>query len=76
MTILLSDELKEFVEHEVEAGAFASVSEYMNQLIEARRDDVELQEKIIEGLASPLSDLTSEEIHAQARQIARGYSAD
>ena len=79
MNISLTDELKEFVDRQVEEGAYTSTSEYIRQLVRERREleaaRQELRDKIVEGLNSPLSEKSNEEIHAAARLIARGRAA-
>ncbi|MGJ0202881.1 type II toxin-antitoxin system ParD family antitoxin [Leucobacter sp. gxy201] len=74
MNISLSDELKEFVEHEVHDGAYTSASEYMRQLIREKREEAIFRQKILDGMNSPLSTMSSEEIHAEARRIAREHA--
>ncbi|WRS31180.1 type II toxin-antitoxin system ParD family antitoxin [Actinomycetaceae bacterium MB13-C1-2] len=59
MNISLSDDLKEFVEHEVTEGAYTSVSEYIRQMIRERREEAIFRQKILDGINSPLVDKTS-----------------
>lgn len=75
MNISLSDDLKEFVDHEVHEGAYTSASEYMRQLIREKRDEAIFKQKLVDGLSSPDSQQSTEDIHAEARRIARGFAA-
>jgi antitoxin ParD1/3/4 len=80
MTISLPEKMKEWVEDQLEAGYFASSSDYVRDLIrrdrekrEAERDKEvrmeELRRIIDEGMASGISTMTLD--LAQAKKIAR-----
>ena len=68
MNISLSDELKDFVEQQVADGSYSSTSEYLRQLIREKRDEARFRALILEGVNSPLSELSHEEIMAEARR--------
>jgi antitoxin ParD1/3/4 len=82
MTISLPDKMKEWVEDQLEAGYFASSSDYVRDLIrrdrdrrEAERDKEERMEElrriIDEGMAGPHSKLNTQEIFDRAVEVAR-----
>ncbi|MEO8096512.1 MAG: type II toxin-antitoxin system ParD family antitoxin [Acidobacteriota bacterium] len=55
MNISLPDQLKEFVDHQVESGRYSTVSEYVRELIrddEKRRSQEKLESLLLEGLQS------------------------
>jgi antitoxin ParD1/3/4 len=61
MNISLPEPLKEFVDAQISAGRYSSVSEYIRELIredERRRAEERLEALLLEGLESEESDLT------------------
>jgi len=74
MSITLPDDLLEWVERQVESGAWASVNDYVVALV--RRDMGEhqqlaqFQDGISAGIASGISDLSLEEVLSDARGLA------
>ncbi len=55
MNISIPDQLKEFVDRQVDSGRYSSVSEYVRELIredEKRRAQARLEELLLEGLQS------------------------
>lgn len=68
MNISLSDDLKEFVEHEVSEGTYTSASEYVRQLIRERREEAAFRQKLLDGMNSAISPHSHEEIIARARR--------
>lgn len=52
MNISLPDELKQFVDQQVAAGAYGSSSEYLRELIRRQRDVEMLRGMLLEGLNS------------------------
>lgn len=50
MNISLPDELKEFVDHRIEAEGYGSSSEYMRELIRRDRDRVKFRQYLLEGI--------------------------
>ena len=61
MNISLPDPLKKFVDGQVAAGRYSSVSEYMRELIredEKRKAEERLESLLLEGLESAESELT------------------
>jgi antitoxin ParD1/3/4 len=61
MNISLPDEMKAFVEAQMAQGGYASASEYLRALIrdaQKRQAKHELEEKLLEGLSSPASEMT------------------
>ena len=62
MNISLPDPLKKFVDGQIAQGRYSSASEYVRELIRAdekRKADEQLEAKLLEGLSSPESQLTS-----------------
>ena len=71
MTISLPDRMKEWVEEQVEAGDYASSSDYLRDLVRRDREEKELKledlrKMIDESFASGLSDKSVPEIFADA----------
>jgi antitoxin ParD1/3/4 len=61
MNISVPDEMKAFVEARMAEEGYASVSEYLRALIrdaQKRRAKQELDAKLVEGLQSPVSEMT------------------
>jgi antitoxin ParD1/3/4 len=77
MTVSLPDSIKEWIEDQVEEGEFETSSDYLRDLVERdreRRDQLRIEElrRIVEeGLASGLSTRTTDEIFAEAVEIAK-----
>ena len=64
MTISIPDSIKELVDQEVASGAFQSAEDYVSALIEAdqkRKAQDHFEALIIEGLDSPLSEMTAQD---------------
>lgn len=64
MNISLPDPLKDFVDAQIASGRYGSVSEYVRELIRAdekRKAEDQLQALLMEGLASPQSELTRQD---------------
>lgn len=53
MNISLPDELKAFVDSQVESGAYSSTSEYVRELLRREQDRAQLRELLLDGAASP-----------------------
>ncbi|MGO8815514.1 MAG: type II toxin-antitoxin system ParD family antitoxin [Terriglobia bacterium] len=72
MNISLPDPLKDFVNAQINSGRYSSVSEYVRELIrsdEKRKAEERLEAMLLEGMASPETELTSrdfEEIRKEA----------
>ncbi len=72
MNISLPDPLKDFVDAQIKSGRYSSVSEYVRELIrsdEKRKAEDRLEAMLLEGMASPETELTSrdfEEIRQEA----------
>jgi antitoxin ParD1/3/4 len=61
MNISLPDPLKDFVDAQITSGRYSSVSEYVRELIredEKRKAEERLEAMLLEGLASPETELT------------------
>jgi antitoxin ParD1/3/4 len=77
MTVSLPDSIKEWIEDQVEEGEFETSSDYFRDLVERdreRRDQLRIEELrriVVEGLASGLSARTTDEIFAEAVEIAK-----
>jgi antitoxin ParD1/3/4 len=53
MNVSLTDDLREFVDAQVDAGSYSSTSEYIRDLIRRDRDRGALKALLLEGAASP-----------------------
>lgn len=64
MNISLPESLKQFVDQQIAAGKYSSVSEYVRELIrddEKRKAEDRLEALLLEGLESDESPLTSDD---------------
>jgi antitoxin ParD1/3/4 len=64
MNISLPDPLKQFVDGQIAQGRYSSASEYVRELIRAdekRKAEEQLEAKLLEGLNSAETELTSED---------------
>jgi antitoxin ParD1/3/4 len=55
MNISLTDQLKEYVENQVNSGRYTSASEYVRELVrtdQKRREKEEVESRLLEGLNS------------------------
>jgi antitoxin ParD1/3/4 len=78
MNISLPDNLKEFVEAQVQSGDYSSVSEFMRTLLRREQKDFEkeqLELRILEGLSSGEGTEVTPEMWNQLRQRLRGRDA-
>jgi len=79
MTVSLPDPMKEWIEAQISKGDYASVSDYVRDLVRRdrdRRDHVltrdELRAKLAASLDSGLSVRSVDDIFAEALQLAKG----
>lgn len=77
MNISLPDEMRAYVETQVATGYFANASDFIRHLL---RSDIEdgrgrLRELLAEGERSGVSELTFDEIIAQAREQVKSRAA-
>ena len=74
MNVSLPDQMKEWVEEQVKSGRYGNSSDYVRDLVRKDQERAEAREEferlIQEGLDSGNSELTVEEVFAQARQRA------
>ena len=74
MNVSLPDKMKQWVEDQVQTGRYGNASDYVRDLV--RRDQErayardEFERLVEEGIASGVSDLTLDEIFAEARRKA------
>jgi antitoxin ParD1/3/4 len=71
MNISLPEEMKAFIEARMAREGYASASEYLRTLVrEAQKRNArqELEAKLLEGLQSPVSDLTAEDWESMRRE--------
>jgi putative addiction module CopG family antidote len=64
MTISIPDSIKKLVDQEVASGAFPTAEDYIRALVEAdqkRKGLDRLEALILEGLDSPLSEMTAQD---------------
>lgn len=75
MNISLPDQMKQWVEEQVATGRYANASDYVRDLV--RRDEeratklAAFQREIDKGIASGVSDLTIDEVIAEAKRRGR-----
>lgn len=73
ITVPLSPEQKSFVEHQVQAGGYASVSEYVHRLIDEdqqRKSHHHIDRKLLEALDSgPSTPWTAEGLESIRRRL-------
>lgn len=72
MNISLPDELKQFVDQQVAAGAYGSSSEFLRELIRKQRDVEKLRQMLLDGANSGPAQLADASFFAEMRDIAEG----
>ena len=55
MNVSLPDELKTFVDEQVEGGAYGSTSEFVRDLIRREQDRQRLRRLLLDGAGSPVA---------------------
>ena len=71
MNISLPDELKEFVDRQVEERGYGTSSEYMRELIRKDQDRAKLRAMLLEGAASGPGRVADAAYFAELRSLAR-----
>jgi antitoxin ParD1/3/4 len=78
MTVSLPDPLKDWIEAQISHGDYASVSDYVRDLVRRDRDRREqeltmdeLRKKLADSRDSGISNRTVDDIFAEAREIAK-----
>jgi antitoxin ParD1/3/4 len=74
MNVSLPDELKQFVDGQVDAGGYGSTSEFIRALIRREQERQQLRALLIDGATSPLAGPADTAFFATLR--ARVASAD
>ncbi|HTV32532.1 MAG TPA: type II toxin-antitoxin system ParD family antitoxin [Methylocella sp.] len=79
MTVSLPDPMKDWIEAQIRRGDYASISDYVRDLVRRDRDRREqeltldeLRKKLAASKDSGVSARTVDEIFAEAREIAKG----
>lgn len=75
MNISLPENLKEFVDSQVELGGYSSASEFMRELVrreQKSREREQLELKVLEGLNSGAAHEVTPEMWEQLRKRLRG----
>jgi len=71
MNVSLPDKMKQWVEDQVQTGRYGNASDYVRDLVRRDQERAEARDEferlIEEGIASGISDMTAEEIFAEAR---------
>ena len=74
MNVSLPDKMKQWVEAQVETGRYGNASDYVRDLVRRDQERAEARDEferlVEEGIASGVSDLTLDEIFAEARRKA------
>jgi antitoxin ParD1/3/4 len=71
LTISLPDDIKAFVEDQAARGGFVSIDDYLASLLREtrlRQSKQELEEKLLEGLKGPFTEMTPEEWESIERE--------
>lgn len=72
MNISLPDTLRSFVEEQVRGGGYSTASEYLRELIrqaQRRQERQDLEARLLAGLQSPTSEMTSDDWAALRNRI-------
>jgi antitoxin ParD1/3/4 len=78
MNISLPDPLKDFVDAQIATGRYSSVSEYVRELIredEKRKAEERLEAMLLEGMASPETELTRRDFEDIRKEALRRLKA-
>ncbi len=78
MNISLPDPLKDFVDAQITSGRYSSVSEYVRELIrgdEKRKAEERLEAMLLEGLATPETELTRRDFEDIRKEALRRLKA-
>jgi antitoxin ParD1/3/4 len=78
MNISLPDPLKDFVDAQITTGRYSSVSEYVRELIredEKRKAEERLEAMLLEGMASPETELTRRDFEDIRKEALRRLKA-
>ena len=71
MNVSLPDKMKQWVEEQVATGRYGNSSDYVRDLVRRDQERAEARQEferlIEEGFASGITDMTAEEIFAEAR---------
>ncbi len=74
MNISLPDALKQWIDSRVETGKYSTVSDYMRDLVRNDQSKSEyiayIQKAVDDGIASGISELSTDELFAEARKRA------
>ena len=74
MNVSLPDQMKQWVEDQVQTGRYGNASDYVRDLVRRDQERAEARDEferlVEEGIASGVSDLTLDEIFAEARRKA------
>lgn len=76
MNISLPDELKQFIDQQVAAGAYGSSSEYLRELIRRQRDVETLRGMLLDGLNSGPATPMEPDFFDKMRERANARAAD
>ncbi len=76
MNISLPDELKQFIDQQVAAGAYGSSSEYLRELIRRQRDVETLRGMLLDGLNSGPATPMEPDFFNKMRARAHARAAD
>jgi antitoxin ParD1/3/4 len=79
MNISLPDEMKAFVEAQMDQEGYASASEYLRALIrdaQKRRAKQELERKLLEGLQGPAVEMTRKDWDSIEREAREGLAGE
>jgi antitoxin ParD1/3/4 len=75
MNVSLPDEMKKFIEEQVEEQGYATSSEFLRELIRREQDRSQLRGLLVQGLDSGLGSEMDDDYFARLRQRIRGADA-
>ena len=71
MNVSLPDELKAFVDAQVDSGGYGSTSEFVRDLIRREQDRQQLRALLLDGAASPVGPIADEGYFSALRDRVR-----
>jgi len=75
MNVSLPDEMKKFIEDQVEEQGYATSSEFLRELIRREQDRSQLRGLLVQGLDSGLGSEMDDDYFARLRKRIRGADA-
>lgn len=70
MNVSLPEELRQFVDRQVQTGGFGSTSEFIRSLIRREQDRQQLRQVLLDGRSSPVAAQADDDYFAALRELA------